>query len=78
MVENANKTLRASSRRTDRAGDDASVKQTMDDARAAVEGAENMDALSTTPAARLLHMRGYFDLAQIVAGGLRQERPHQR
>jgi len=51
-----------------------SVKQTMDDARAAVEGlAENMDALKRNFLLRgFFNRRGYFDLAQMSPADYRQ------
>ena len=52
----------------------ASVKQTMDDARAAMEGfAENMDALKHNFLLRgFFKKRGYFDLAQMSPADYRQ------
>lgn len=52
----------------------ASVRQTMDDARAAVEGlAENMDALKRNFLLRgFFNRRGYFDLAQVSPADYRQ------
>ena len=57
----------------------ASVKQTMDDARAAMAGfAENMDALKHNFLLRgFFNRRGYFDLAQISPADYRQGVAHE-
>ena len=57
----------------------ASVKQTMDDARAAMAGfAENMDALKHNFLLRgFFKGRGYFDLAQMSPADYRQGVAHQ-
>ena len=68
VVENANNTLKGfQSKDGPVQGMTASVKQTMDDARQAIEGlAENMDALKHNFLLRgFFNRRGYFDLAQV-------------
>ena len=75
VVEKANKTLEGlQSKDGPVQGMTASVKQTMDDARAAMEGlAENMDALRHNFLLRgFFKKRGYFDLAQISPADYRQ------
>ena len=75
VVENANNTLKGfQSKDGPVQGMTASVKQTMDDARAAVEGlAENMDALKHNFLLRgYFNRRGYFDLAQMSPADYRQ------
>jgi phospholipid/cholesterol/gamma-HCH transport system substrate-binding protein len=75
VVENANKTLQGfQSKDGPVQGMTTSVKQTMDDARAAVEGlAENMDALKHNFLLRgFFNKRGYFDLAQVSPADYRQ------
>jgi phospholipid/cholesterol/gamma-HCH transport system substrate-binding protein len=75
VIENANKTLQGfQSKDGPVQGMTASVKQTMDDARAAVEGlAENMDALKRNFLLRgFFNRRGYFDLAQMSPADYRQ------
>ena len=68
LVANAKKTLEGfQSKDGPVQGMTASVKQTMDDARKAIEGlAENMDALKRNFLLRgFFNKRGYFDLAQM-------------
>ena len=75
MVENAKKTLEGfQSKDGPVQGMTASVKQTMDDARAAMAGfAENMDALKHNFLLRgFFKGRGYFDLAQMSPADYRQ------
>jgi phospholipid/cholesterol/gamma-HCH transport system substrate-binding protein len=75
VVENANKTLQGfQSKDGPVQGMTTSVKQTMDDARAAVEGlAENMDALKHNFLLRgFFNRRGYFDLAQMSPADYRK------
>jgi phospholipid/cholesterol/gamma-HCH transport system substrate-binding protein len=75
VVENANNTLKGfQSKDGPVQGMTTSVKQTMDDARAAVEGlAENMDALKRNFLLRgYFNRRGYFDLAQMSPADYRQ------
>jgi phospholipid/cholesterol/gamma-HCH transport system substrate-binding protein len=75
VVENANNTLKGfQSKDGPVQGMTASVKQTMDDARAAVEGlAENMEALKHNFLLRgFFNRRGYFDLAQLSPADYRQ------
>ena len=75
VVENANNTLKGfQSKDGPVQGMTVSVKQTMDDARAAVEGlAENMDALKHNFLLRgYFNRRGYFDLAQMSPADYRQ------
>ena len=75
VVENANNTLKGfQSKDGPVQGMTASVKQTMDDARDAVEGlAENMDALKRNFLLRgFFNRRGYFDLAQLSPADYRQ------
>jgi phospholipid/cholesterol/gamma-HCH transport system substrate-binding protein len=75
VVENANNTLQGfQSKDGPIQGMTASVRQTMDDARAAVEGlAENMDAMKRNFLLRgFFNRRGYFDLAQMSPADYRQ------
>jgi phospholipid/cholesterol/gamma-HCH transport system substrate-binding protein len=75
VVENANNTLQGfQSKDGPIQGMTASVRQTMDDARAAVEGlAENMDAMKRNFLLRgFFNRRGYFDLAQVSPADYRQ------
>ena len=75
VVENANNTLKGfQSKDGPVQGMTTSVKQTMDDARAAIEGlAENMDALKHNFLLRgFFNRRGYFDLAQMSPADYRQ------
>jgi phospholipid/cholesterol/gamma-HCH transport system substrate-binding protein len=75
VVEKANKTLEGlQSKDGPVHGMTASVKQTMDDARAAMEGlSENMDALRHSFLLRgFFKRRGYFDLAQVSPADYRQ------
>ena len=75
VVENAKKTLEGfQSKDGPVQGMTASVKQTMDDARAAMAGlAENMDALKHNFLLRgFFNGRGYFDLAQMSPADYRQ------
>ena len=75
MIENANNTLQGfQSKDGAIQGMTASVRQTMDDARAAVEGlAENMDAMKRNFLLRgFFNRRGYFDLAQVSPADYRQ------
>jgi phospholipid/cholesterol/gamma-HCH transport system substrate-binding protein len=75
VIENANKTLEGlRSKGGPVEGMSASVKQTMDDARAAMEGlAENMDALRHNFLLRgFFKRRGYFDLSQLSPADYRQ------
>ena len=75
VVENAKKTLEGfQSKDGPVQGMTASVKQTMDDARAAMAGfAENMDALKHNFLLRgFFNRRGYFDLAQMSPADYRQ------
>jgi phospholipid/cholesterol/gamma-HCH transport system substrate-binding protein len=68
LVANAKKTLEGFQAKDGPVqGMTASVKQTMDDARSAIEGlAENMDALKHNFLLRgFFKKRGYFDLAQV-------------
>ena len=80
VIENANKTLEGlRSKGGPVEGMSASVKQTMEDARSAVEGlAENMDALRHNFLLRgFFKKRGYFELAAAVTGGLQAGCPHE-
>ena len=75
VVENANNTLKSFQSKDGAVqGMTTSVKQTMDDARAAVEGlAENMDALKRNFLLRgFFNRRGYFNLAQMSPADYRQ------
>ncbi|HEY0285109.1 MAG TPA: MlaD family protein [Vicinamibacterales bacterium] len=75
VVENANKTLQGfQSKDGPVQGMSTSVKQTMDDARDAIEGlAENMDALKHNFLLRgFFNKRGYFDLDQISPADYRK------
>ena len=75
MIENAKKTLEGfQSKDGPVQGMTASVKQTMDDARAAMAGlAENMDALKHNFLLRgFFKGRGYFDLAQMSPADYRR------
>lgn len=75
VIENANNTLQGlQSKDGAIQGMAASVRQTMDDARAAAEGlAENMDALKRNFLLRgFFNRRGYFDLAQVSPADYRQ------
>ena len=75
VIENANNTLQGfQSQDGAIQGMTASVRQTMDDARAAVEGlAENMDAMKRNFLLRgYFNRRGYFDLAQVSPADYRQ------
>ena len=75
VVENANKALEGfQSKDGPVQGMTASVKQTMDDARSAIEGlADNMDALKHNFLLRgFFKGRGYFDLAQMSPADYRR------
>jgi phospholipid/cholesterol/gamma-HCH transport system substrate-binding protein len=75
VVENANNTLKGfQSKDGPVRGMTASVKQTMDDARLAIEGlAENMEALKHNFLLRgFFNRRGYFDLAQMSPADYRK------
>ncbi len=75
VVANANNTLKGfQSKDGPVQGMTTSVKQTMDDARKAVEGlAENMEALKHNFLLRgFFNKRGYFDLAQLSPAEYRQ------
>jgi phospholipid/cholesterol/gamma-HCH transport system substrate-binding protein len=75
VVENANNTLKGfQSKDGPVQGMTASVKQTMDDARSAIEGlAENMEALKRNFLLRgFFNRRGYFDLAQMSPADYRK------
>ncbi|MEO6238822.1 MAG: hypothetical protein ABIQ52_17645, partial [Vicinamibacterales bacterium] len=75
LVENAKKTLEGfQSKDGPVQGMTVSVKQTMDDARSAIEGlAENMDALKHNFLLRgFFKKRGYFDLAQMAPAEYRR------
>jgi uncharacterized protein YoxC len=75
VIENANKTLEGlRSKEGPVQGMSASVKQTMEDARAAMEGlAENMDALRHNFLLRgFFKKRGYFDLSQLSPADYKQ------
>ena len=75
VVESANNTLKGfQSKDGPVQGMTASVKQTMDDARSAIEGlAENMEALKHNFLLRgFFNRRGYFDLAQMSPADYRK------